>query len=161
MIITRDLVGGIGAIAIGAVYYAYASQMRVSALDDTVGPAGLPKVYAILMVVFGVIIAAGALLRSLRMRAAGLPVKPEWAGQGRKATQAGGILLIGIAYILLVPSIGYAPGIALLVLATALYQGAARDWRLVAIAVAGAAVLWVIFVVLLGVSMPHGSLLPF
>jgi putative tricarboxylic transport membrane protein len=160
MFFTRDFVGGIGTMVIGLAYYIYAAQIRSSALDDSVGPAGLPKVYGMIMIGLGLVIAAGAILKVLRTRSVGLPVKSEWTGQGTKILLASGLLLIGIVYLLLVPLIGYALGIALLIFATAFYQGAPRSWRLIAIPVGGAIVLWCIFVLLLDVSMPSGSLLP-
>lgn len=161
MRLTRDLVGGIGTIVIGIVYYFFASQIRVSALDDTVGPAGMPKAYGIILVGLGLIIAAGAVIKTSRARTANAAPKDEWAGQGYKIVRAAGLLLIGILYLLLVGYVGYAPGIALLIFATAFYQGAPRTWRLFTVSVGGAAVMWCIFVLLLGVSMPSGSLLPF
>lgn len=160
MMVTRDLVGGIGTIAIGAVYLAYAARIRVSALDDTVGPAGMPKAYGIIMVGLGIAIAAGALVKAVRARRAGDAVRGEWDGQGYKILRASGLLLIGVMYLLLVSYTGYGVGIALLIFATAFYQGAPRTWRLIAVSIGGAAGMWAIFVLLLGVSMPRGLLLP-
>lgn len=158
MILTRDLIGGIGTIIIGAVYYGYASNIRVSALDDGFGPAGIPKAYGIIMVALGIIIAGGALIKSWRARSKSENNLSEWTGQGRKLAWAAGLLSIGILYILILPYLGYAISIALLMCSTALYQGAPRNLRLIAISIAGAAALWSIFVLLLDVSMPTGLL---
>ncbi|MBN9672076.1 tripartite tricarboxylate transporter TctB family protein [Roseibium aggregatum] len=157
---TRDFVGGAGTALVGAIYYYYAIQMRVSALDDTVGPSGLPKAYGLILMALGLAIAVIALLRSLRQRSAGSALENEWTGQGIRFARAAGIVAIGVIYLLIVSYVGYAPGIALLLLATALYQGAARNWRSIAVAVGGAAALWCIFVLVLGVSMPRGLLFP-
>ena len=43
--LTRDFVGGVASIAIGAVYLYFAYQLRTSALDDSMGPGGLPRIY--------------------------------------------------------------------------------------------------------------------
>ena len=174
MFLTRDLVGGLGTIVVGAVYFFYATQIRRSALDDTVGPAGLPQTYGIIMIGLGVAIAIGALVKIWRQRRAAeadraeaggggteTPAKGEWDGQGTKILWASGYLVIGIGYLSVVSYIGYAASIALLLIAAALYQGAPRDWRAPVVALLGAAGLWAVFVLLLGVSMPHGSLLPF
>lgn len=160
MFLTRDFVGGMGTSLIGAVYYYYATQMRVSALDDTVGPSGLPKAYGLIMIALGLAIAGFALFKSYRERAAGVELENEWLDQGKKFIRAGGIVAIGILYILIVPYIGYAPAIAILLFATAFYQGAPRTWRLIAIPLGGGLALWCIFVLLLGVSMPDGILFP-
>ncbi|WP_341214322.1 tripartite tricarboxylate transporter TctB family protein [uncultured Limimaricola sp.] len=160
MQMSRDLVGGLGTSIIGTVYYYYASQLRVSALDDSFGPAGLPKTYGLIMIVLGLAIATDSLLRARRNRAAGIAPQAQWTGQGQKILRAAGLLCIGIAYLLLVNWAGYAISIALLLMATALYRGAPPSWRVLAVSVGGAAALWGIFVLLLGVSMPSGVLLP-
>lgn len=156
MIMSRDFVGGIGASIIGAVYYIYASQIRVSALDDGFGPAGIPKAYGVIMIALGIIIAGGALVKSWRAQKAGQTSQSEWVGQGKKIAWAAGLLGVGIVYISVLPYLGYALSIALLICTTALYQGAPRNLRLIAVGIAGAAAMWCIFVLLLGVSMPSG-----
>ena len=154
---SRDLVGGIAAIVIGAVYLFFASQIRSSALDDSFGPEGMPQAYAWIMMALGAIVAVLAIVKA-RRTAGGFDMKSEWSGQGTKILRAGGLLAIGIAYLAFVNSVGYAPMIALLLAVTALYQGAALNWRTLAVAAAGAALLWGVFVLLLGVSMPSGIL---
>ena len=155
--ISRDLVGGIAAIVIGAVYLFFTSQIRSSALDDSFGPGGMPQAYAWIMMALGAIVAGLAIVKT-RRTAGGFDMKTEWSGQGTKILRAGGLLAIGIAYLIFVNSVGYASMIALLLAATALYQGAALNWRTLTVAVVGAAFLWGVFVLLLGVSMPSGIL---
>jgi putative tricarboxylic transport membrane protein len=58
----RDLIGGLAAILIGAGYLAMALQIRASALSDSVGPAGFPKLLAAIMIGLGVILCGRALL---------------------------------------------------------------------------------------------------
>ena len=165
----RDLIGGLAAILIGAGYLAMAVQIRASALSDTVGPAGFPKLLAAIMIGLGVILCGRALIAN-RARAvpkgAGVSVAPaadelesesEFSGLGGLA-RAGGMLAIGILYLLIVRTVGYVPAVAALIIAAALYGGAALSWRVFAIGIAGAVLYWLVFVLFLGIPLPGGPL---
>jgi len=68
------------------------------------------------------------------------------------------LLAIGFAYIGVVGFLGYAITIALLLAAVAWYEGIRMSWRVGAIAIAGAAFFWLLFVRLLEVAQPAGVL---
>ncbi len=159
---SRDFVGGVATIVIGSVYLYFAYQLRVSALDDSMGPSGLPKVYGWLMMALGAMLTLQAIIvqRAIVAGRAPRPQKGEWEGQGRKIAYAAGLILIGIAYLFIVDTLGYVVSIALLVIVTAAYLGAGLNGRVVAVGVAGAVFLWAMFVALLGVRMPSGILAP-
>ena len=74
----------------------------------------------------------------------------------RRHGRAIGMLLIGVGYLLVVTTLGYAVSIALLMAATALYNGGGRSWRIVLFAIVGAAAFHLIFVVFLGIPLPLG-----
>jgi len=76
----------------------------------------------------------------------------------RSVARAGGMLLLGIGYLLIVRFLGYIPSIALLMIAATLYLGTPFSWRVPAIGVAGALVYWLVFVWLLGIPLPAGRL---
>ena len=118
--LTRDFAGGVAALAIGGVYLAYAHQIRTSALDDSLGPGGMPKAYGWIMIALGAILCAQAALA--RIKTAASP--EEWKGQGRRVLWAAGLLAFGVAYLLVVEALGYLVSIALLLVGVALYQGA-------------------------------------
>jgi putative tricarboxylic transport membrane protein len=159
--LTRDFVGGVATIVIGAVYLYFAYQLRVSALDDSMGPGGLPRIYGWLLVGLGSILVIQALVaRSLAAPAGAEPVKGEWDGQGRKIAYAAGLLVIAMGYIFIVESVGYLVSVGLLIVTTALYLGAGFSGRLLAIGIGGAVFLYAMFVSLLGVRMPAGMLAP-
>lgn len=113
----------------------------------------MPKVLGFLMLGLGLILCAQALYRSFKASAA---AESEWQGQGKKILRAGGLLCLAVLYLLLVSILGYALSIAILLALVALYLGAALNWKLGLIAIAGAGLLWTIFVILLGVPMPSG-----
>jgi putative tricarboxylic transport membrane protein len=166
----RDLIGGLAAILIGAGYLALALQIRASALSDTVGPAGFPKLLAAIMIGLGVILCGRALIAT-RRRMAASPVavggpaeaaaeadsESEFSGLGGLA-RAAGMLAIGIAYLLIVRVVGYVPAVAALIVAAALYGGAVLSWRVFAIGIAGAVLYWLVFVLFLGIPLPGGPL---
>ncbi|CAH2400788.1 tripartite tricarboxylate transporter TctB family protein [Mesorhizobium escarrei] len=168
---TRELMGGLLAILLGGGYFAMALQIRASALADTVGPAGLPKVLALLMIFLGLVLSAQALLSGRRKsRPAAEPASAADADadadpgdeiQGGLAglARAGGLLAIGIGYLLIVRTVGYVPAIAALIVAATLYGGAALSWRVFAIGIAGAVLYYTLFVLMLGIPLPAGHLI--
>lgn len=153
--LSRDFVGGLAAILIGAVYLVFAYGLRTSALDDSVGPGGLPRAYGWMMLALGLMIAAGSAIKHVRSGAAS-DLRSEWKGQGRRVLWAAGLLAIGAGYIFGISTLGYPLAIALLLVAVSLFQGARPGLHIVAVGIGGAAFLWVVFVLVLGVSMPKG-----
>lgn len=151
--ITRDFAGGAASILIGALYLAYAYQIRASALDDTLGPGGMPRVYGWFLVALGIVLCIQAAVAH-----AGRAAEGEWRGQGRRILWAAGLLLFGIAYLLVIETLGYLLSIAFLITGVALYGGTPPSGRLVLIGIGGAILLWALFVLVLGVAMPRGLL---
>lgn len=145
---TRDTALGLLLLALAAGYYALAAAIPAGDLSDAVGPAGLPKVYAVVLAVLALTLIA----RSIRARAlaAGPPVTR------RQLARAGGMLAIGAVYIAIIPFTGYLLTMAGLLVGTAYYQGGRLDRRVLLVGVIGAAVLWVVFVQVLGVDHPRG-----
>ncbi|NVP55399.1 tripartite tricarboxylate transporter TctB family protein [Mycoplana rhizolycopersici] len=157
--LTRDFVGGVASIAIGTVYLYFAYQLRISALDDSMGPGGLPRVYGWLLVGLGAVLTIQAIVsRRMAMASDATGGRDEWDGQGRKILHAAGLLAIGTGYVLVIETLGYLLSVAVLLLVTTLYLGAGNKGRALAVAVLGAVFLWVMFVIVLGVRMPSGVL---
>jgi putative tricarboxylic transport membrane protein len=148
---SRDTAFGVLMLVLAAAYYASASAIPQSGLADAVGPQGLPRIYAAAL-------ATLALVRIARSRQPAAPGGARIAGGQAPADirRSLGLLTIGAGYVVIVPWAGYIAAIALLIGATIGYQ--ARAWRRthVAIAVAGALVLWIVFVVFLGIRQPGG-----
>ncbi len=70
-----------------------------------------------------------------------------------------GFLAFGAAYVLLLPFVGYIIATALLIGAIAIYEGAPRrSWIVPVAAIGGGLFYWAIFVKLLGVNQPIGSI---
>ncbi|UXN57090.1 tripartite tricarboxylate transporter TctB family protein [Phyllobacterium zundukense] len=151
----KDLISGVVLLAVSGTYYAWSSQIADSTLSDEVGATGLPHVLSIILAILAVLLIARAMLfRRARTATASADADEGDAGLPR----AIGFLLLGAVYVFVLPFIGYVAGTALLIGAVALYEGAPRNWVVLAAAVGGAVFYWAIFVKLLGVHQPAGSL---
>jgi putative tricarboxylic transport membrane protein len=148
----RDLACSVILLIVAVCYYAAASRMGQTALSDAVGPAGLPRVYAVALAILGAAIGATALLRR-RLGKTAEP-GPDGPSTSRRLARAAGVVAIGVAYLAVAPVIGYPFAIALMIAAMAVYQGERPSWRAALVASAGAAVLFVLFEVVLGVTLP-------
>lgn len=150
----RDAVIGAVILAFAGLYWLAAGTIRRSSLEDSIGAAGLPNTLAALL-------AGLAVLLILR----GLVLKPqpsrEPAGEAANETprahlRALGMLALGVAYLLVVPTLGYAVSVALLVGAVALYNHRQPSLGLALVAVAVATGFYILFVRLLDIPLPPG-----
>lgn len=151
----RGLVCGIGALALSIAYYAAATGVPASLLSDAVGADGLPRVLALALGLLGVL----AVLRAVLARGVPAGDVPEGGGVAAHA-RALGMIALGAAYAVLTPTLGYVVGTIAFLFIVATYSGQRPSLRLAAISAAGGLVLWLVFVMLLGVAMPSGMLAP-
>jgi putative tricarboxylic transport membrane protein len=69
-----------------------------------------------------------------------------------------GFAAIAAGYVLVAPLVGFAPALALLIAAVAVYEGMRPSWRVAVVAAAGACAFWLLFVQILGVEQPRSLL---
>jgi hypothetical protein len=67
-----------------------------------------------------------------------------------------GMLLIGIAYIFVLPYLGYLLSVAMLIAATTYFQGGPLNLRTLLVSVSGAVLFWTLFIWLLRIQYPAG-----
>jgi hypothetical protein len=148
----RDLACSAILLIVAASYYGAASRIGATALADAVGPTGLPRVYAGALALLAIAIGVGALLR----HRVSTQAVPDSAGPGttRRLLRAAGAVAIGIVYLTIVSAIGYPFAMAAMIAAMAVYQGESFSLRVALIAAAGAVALFVLFEVVLGVTLP-------
>ena len=151
----RDLAFGTAGAAIAGGYYWLATAIPASALADAVGPQGLPKTYAVVLVTLSSILVARS-LRTANPRSRIPDPGPRTPGPGSPIPRVMGTLLIGVVYLLLVPWLGYVVTLAGLLLAATWYQGGVFNRTIVVVAISGAIVFWLLFVQLLGIPHPAG-----
>jgi hypothetical protein len=156
----RDLIFGIAALVVAVVYYGLAAAIPPSELADPIGPQGLPKTYAVLLAALSLLLIA----RSARHPVSNSepsnlePANPEPPIPSPQSPipRVTGMLLIGIAYILVLPWLGYFLSIAALITVTIYFQGGSLNARSVLVAVSGAALFWLLFIWLLRIQYPAG-----
>jgi putative tricarboxylic transport membrane protein len=149
----KDVVSGLILLVVAALYYAATLQIPESSLSDEVGAQGIPLILAILLATLAVLITArGVIMGRKPSPAAPVPTNDEAEAPPRRAL---GFLAIAAGYVIAAPLVGFAPALALLIAAIAIYEGAVPSWRLALVAVAGALVFWLLFVQLLGVEQPQ------
>jgi putative tricarboxylic transport membrane protein len=147
----KDLVSGIALVAIAAGYYLASRSILVSSLEDDFGPHGLPNILAIALGAIGVVLIARGAWAARKPRPANSTPAETW-----RPLRALGLVALGFGYILIVSRLGYVLSIALLLTVVPWYEGIKPTWRLPAIAIGGAVVLWLLFVQLLDVVQPTG-----
>lgn len=165
------LLTGAGAIA----YWRIADDIPISPLDGAINATVLPKALASAMLVFSAMLILRALvieavaLRAAR-KAAQAPASAaaappeqgaEPASEGhvfgwRQHLKAAGVLAIGIAYLLVLPVIGYVLAIFLLVSVLSIYIGARPGLMPFAVGGAVALIFYGLFKLILGIPMPAG-----
>lgn len=144
----REMVFGGAMLVLSAAYYGMADRLPVSQLSDAIGPEGLPKIYALALAALSLLLIAGAVAARRRAAAAAEARAP--------VSRVAGMLLMGAAYIVLAPWIGYPIAIAALIAATTYYQGGAFTREAGLVAVSGGVLFWLLFVVLMGIEQPAG-----
>jgi hypothetical protein len=149
--VRRDLACSLTLLAVSAVYYGLARAIGETALSDDIGAAGLPTIYAAVLAALAVLLGLGAVLRH-RLVTTSAP--SDGVSPLSQLRRAGGTLAIGAAYLVVVPVIGYPFAIALAIGAMAIYQGERATLRVLLVACAGAAALFVLFDLVLGIDMP-------
>ena len=153
---TKDSVGALGLLLIALGYYYLATEINQSALADEIGAAGVPVVYAALLVGLALALALKAVMSPRRRRSEFGPEQHTRRDDGRTLGRAAGMLLIGVGYLASITVMGYVVSLAGLIALVALYLGERAGWRLAGIAMGGAIAFWVLFDRVLGIEMPSG-----
>lgn len=148
---SRDLTLGAVMLAVGLAYYWLTTGVPQSALDDTVGPVGLPRLYAAVLVALAVVTMVRAVHAVVWRR------PPRRDDELRRSWRFAGMLLIGMLYVAIVPWLGYLASITTLIAGTAWYQGGVINRRVIIVSASGALLLWLLFVAFLRIPQPPGA----
>ncbi len=137
-------------LMVAGSYYAAATLIPESQLADAVGPQGLPRSYAVVLALLSLVLIGQSRWRVHKDE------DTESSHSSRALWRVGGMLLIGVLYIVAAPWIGYIPALAALIMVTTYYQGGLINRRVALVSVSGAVFFWLLFVVLLGIPQPAG-----
>lgn len=161
----RDAVIGLFLIGLAVLVWVGADGFPKSPLAGQIGADGFPKLLAGSLGVLALLLIAQSLLTARRgasARAAPGPARPlpefpeQPADRWREHRRAAGMLAIGIVYLAVLSTLGFVLSTALLLLAVAIYSGRAPSLQLLLVAIVGAVVLYLLFVILLDVPLPPG-----
>jgi putative tricarboxylic transport membrane protein len=154
-VIRKDVISGALLLLLAAGYWRLSKAIPSSSLSDEVGADGMPLLLAAGLA----IIASLILLKGLLARPAAVADGDRAQDEHASLPRAFGFIAIGAGYMVIAPFVGFAAGIAALILAVAIYEGEHLSRRLLAIAVAGGAGFYGLFVALLGTEQPTARLL--
>lgn len=150
----KDLVAAAILLLIAGAYCWATLEIPSSTLDDGVGPRGFPLVLTIALAV----VAAALAVRALTTAPVGARAHDDAKEAEARWPRALGILAFGALYIPAAMVLGYPLALFLLLVAVPLYEGMRFSWRVLVVAAGGAAVFYVLFVLVLGVRQPEGLL---
>lgn len=150
----KDTVSALILLGVAAAYYWSSTDIQDSSLADAVGPKGLPNVLTVLLVIVALAIGARSLMTA---PVAQVPVAGDKHASAPWLRSAGFLVLVGL-YIVLAPFLGYSDSLFLLLIAVPLYEGMKFSWRIAAVAFGGALFFGVLFIGLLGITQPEGTI---
>lgn len=162
----RDVWIGLLFIIVTVFYWRSANTIPISPLDGVVNAAAMPKALSVAMFAFCTILIVRALaiewLFVRAARAAGAKADPQRAEAGEKDgtlrdhLRAGGMLALGVGYLLILPFLGYVVSMILFVTAVSLFIGSKSIPYTLGVGTATAAVFYLLFVQLLDIPLPAG-----
>jgi putative tricarboxylic transport membrane protein len=163
--IPKDAWIGLGFLALAGAYWVKAGQIPISPLDGVVNAAAMPKLFATALMIFSALLVLRAVvIEALFVRAArqaNLAQAPKRESDGIKFTprehlRAVGVLLFGLMYLILLPYLGYALAVSILIAGLAVYMGTKPAPMVLAVAGAAAVIFYVLFVRILAIPLPAG-----
>lgn len=161
-ILTRDTWIGVVMLVVAGVYWLEASKIRVSPLDDGIGAGGLPKSLAVALGALAIILIVRSVLGAVFFPSSRIDEQESSKSTAetlKPHLRAVGMIGLGVGYLLLLSTLGYAITIALLLLAASLYIGADLNVRTLLVAAIGGIVYHFLFVEFLGIPLPAGKIL--
>lgn len=162
--IPRDVWIGLASLVLAGLYWGQTQRIPVSPLDGVVNAKAMPHALALALALFSLLLVARALLVEwMTVRAAHAagtvpaPIEEEGKRFGwAQHAKAAGVLVLGLAYLIALPWIGYLLSMAVLVTVVAIYIGARASLYTVAVGVGVAVTFYMLFVWLLDIPMPAG-----
>jgi putative tricarboxylic transport membrane protein len=141
--------GAFGALMIVAAVFVIVDAVRLPETSEAVGPAAVPLPVGVLLGVVGAVLLVQARLRFAAATA-------EQDPRPRAGLRVFGMVVALVGFALLLPLLGYVVTAAALFTAAALLLGAPHPWRTAATGWALAAIVFLVFDRLIGLSLPTG-----
>lgn len=148
---------------LSVAYWLAADAIPASRLAGQVGADGLPKLLGFALGMLSLLLAAQTFFQMRRASASQVADGGEGDEDDAKTLtdwrahlKALGLIGIGVLYLIALPLLGYAVSAAMLLAAVAAYAGLKPSRSLLAFAVGGGAVFYLIFVKVLSIPLPAG-----
>lgn len=164
--IPRDVWIGMATLVFAGLYWRAADGIPISPLDGIVNAGAMPKALATAMMIFSLLLILRAVMTEVMYvraarRAAGPPAeRPENEDFDKfsmsQHLKAFGVVVIGIAYLLVLPWLGYIVSATLLIAVMSIYIGAKAGAYTLAVAIGVAFSFYLLFVRLLDIPLPPG-----
>lgn len=143
--------------ALAVAYWLGADAIPESSLGGGVGADGLPKLLGVTLGLLSVGLALQTVATERRRR---LSAGGSTGGEGQvdwgKHARALGVIGIGLAFVVLLPFLGYALSVGLLLMTIATYAGKRPSLSTLVFGIVGAVAFYLLFVWLLQVPLPSG-----
>ena len=143
---------GLVLLCLAIVYWLQADALPRSALGGSVGADGLPKLLGVALGFMSCLLILQSILASPRIR----QQKRDDLPSRTEILRAVGFWCIGAGFVLVLPWAGYPVAVAAALTTIGMYYGRRPSLRLLAFAIAGAVIFYLLFQKLLGVPMPQG-----
>lgn len=144
---------GLALFVLAILYWTQADALPRSSLGGSVGSDGLPKLLGGALGVMSCLLVAQSLLASPEKRQ---QARDDLPSRG-EVLRALGFWIIAALFVLALPWLGYAASVAAVLLAIGMYYGRRLSLPLIAFALVGAAIFYLLFHTLLGVPVPTGA----
>jgi len=140
---------GIGAVMLVAAVLVIVDALRLPETSEAVGPAAVPLPVGVLLGVFGAVLL-------IQARTQLSTASRETTMQPRAGLRLLGMIVALVAFAVLLPILGYVVSSAALFVAAAMLLGAPKLWQTIAYGWALAAIVFLLFDRVIGLSLPTG-----
>lgn len=155
----RDWIAGLVLLGVAVGYYVLATDIPKSQLSDAVGAASFPKLLSIVLAILSALLVVSGLVRQNRVRTPAISRENAAERRAKERTEflrAGGTLLLGLGFLLIVFWVGYLIAVMLLLTAMLLYNHMKFGLNTLVFAVAGGAFFWALFRFVFSIPVPRG-----
>ena len=157
----KNIVCGLLTLALGVFYLHEARDLPRSALSDAVGASGFPVLIAYSLITISIFMLGQSALQIVAGRRGATVDNAEadrgiWADPRKATLRAIGLAAITAGFLFLMPIIGYMASLIVMLAAVAVFQGRQFGREVAAVAIGGAVALWILFVLILEISLPSG-----
>jgi hypothetical protein len=162
--LNKDTWIGLFMLAVASLYWLEADKIRITRLDGPVGAPGVPKALAYALGALAIVLILRSVVsvflsRRTALADAATTKSKTGSEKMREHVRALGMLAIGVAYLLVIQTLGYTISVMFLILTVSLYIGAPFNVRTLLVSLGGGVLFYLLFVKFLGIPLPDGAII--